>query len=129
MPLGIFVGTLFVGLAAIAPSFPLAFAAVVVSGLGVAAFHPEGSRYANYLSGARRATGMSLFSLGGNAGFALGPGPGDARRRCCSGSPGALLVAIPGALVALWIAAELPRLRSFQPEKGAMRARLARRRR
>ena len=43
------------------------------SGLGVAAFHPEGSRFANYVSGARRASGMSLFSVGGNVGFALGP--------------------------------------------------------
>jgi FSR family fosmidomycin resistance protein-like MFS transporter len=39
----------------------------------VAAFHPEGSRFANYVSGARRASGMSLFSVGGNIGFALGP--------------------------------------------------------
>jgi FSR family fosmidomycin resistance protein-like MFS transporter len=120
MPLGIFLGTLFVGVAAIAPSFPLAFAAVVVSGLGVAAFHPEGSRYANYLSGSRRATGMSLFSLGGNAGFALGPAfvtPAV----LLLGLPGALLVAIPGALVALWIAAELPRLRAFRPAPGTIR--------
>ena len=120
MPLGIFVGTLFVGLAAIAPNFPLAFAAIVVSGLGVAAFHPEGSRYANYLSGSRRATGMSLFSLGGNAGFALGPAL-VTPAVLLLGLSGTLLVAIPGALVAIWIATELPRLRSFQPEKGAMR--------
>jgi MFS transporter, FSR family, fosmidomycin resistance protein len=121
MPLGIFLGTLFVGLAAIAPSFPLAFAAVVVSGLGVAAFHPEGSRYANYLSGTRRATGMSLFSVGGNAGFALGPAL-VTPAVLLLGLPGALLIAVPGALVATWIAAELPRLRSFQPAPGAKRA-------
>ena len=41
--------------------------------LGVAAFHPEGARYANYASGSRRGTGMSFFSVGGNVGFALGP--------------------------------------------------------
>lgn len=121
MPLGIFLGTLFVGLAAIAPSFPLAFAAVVVSGLGVAAFHPEGSRYANYLSGSRRATGMSLFSVGGNAGFALGPAL-VTPAVLLLGLSGALLVAVPGALVAVWIAAELPRLRSFRPAPGAKRA-------
>ena len=128
MPLGIFIGTLFVGLAAIAPNFPLAFAAIVVSGLGVAAFHPEGSRYANYLSGSRRATGMSLFSLGGNAGFALGPAL-VTPAVLLLGLSGTLLVAIPGALVAIWIAAELPRLRSFQPGAGRAARRLARRRR
>ena len=31
--------------------------AVGIGGLGVAAFHPEGARYANYASGARRGTG------------------------------------------------------------------------
>ena len=62
----------------IAPSYGLTFAAVVLSGIGVASFHPEGSRFANYVSGARRSSGMSLFSVGGNIGFALGPGAGHA---------------------------------------------------
>jgi FSR family fosmidomycin resistance protein-like MFS transporter len=114
MPVGVFAGALGVGLAAVAPSFPLAFAAVVLGGLGVAAFHPEGSRYANYLSGERRATGMSFFSLGGNAGFALGPAL-VTPAVVLFGLPGALLLTIPGALIALWVARELPRLRTFHP--------------
>src|SRR5436190_13559410 len=73
MPLGPALGGLGVALAGIAPSYGLTFAAIVLSGLGVAAFHPEGSRFANYVSGTRRASGMSLFSVGGNIGFALGP--------------------------------------------------------
>ncbi len=73
MPLGPLVAGIGVGLAGIAGSYPLTFAAVVLSGIGVASFHPEGSRFANYVSGARRSSGMSLFSVGGNVGFALGP--------------------------------------------------------
>jgi FSR family fosmidomycin resistance protein-like MFS transporter len=118
MPLGILLACSGVALAAVAPTFALAFLATIASGLGVAAFHPEGSRYANYLSGSRRATGMSLFSLGGNAGFALGPvlvTPAVA----LLGLPGALLLVIPGAAVALWIAIELPRLHDFRPRPGA----------
>jgi MFS transporter, FSR family, fosmidomycin resistance protein len=46
---------------------------VILSGLGIAAFHPEGSKFAAYASGSRRASGMSLFSVGGNIGYALGP--------------------------------------------------------
>ena len=42
-------------------------------GLGVAAFHPEGSKFAAYTSGEKRASGMSAFSIGGNIGYALGP--------------------------------------------------------
>ena len=48
-------------------------AGLLVGGVGVAAFHPEGARFASYVSGSRPATGMSFFSVGGNAGFALGP--------------------------------------------------------
>ena len=49
-------------------AYPATVAAVIVSGLGVAAFHPEGARYANYVSRGQRGRGMSMFSLGGNAG-------------------------------------------------------------
>ena len=73
MPLGPALGGLGVALIGIAPSYAFTFAAVLLSGIGVAAFHPEGSRFANYVSGARRSSGMSLFSVGGNIGFALGP--------------------------------------------------------
>src|SRR5207248_2693672 len=73
MPLGPALGGLGVALAGFTSTYALTFAAIVLSGIGVAAFHPEGSRFANYVSGARRASGMSLFSVGGNVGFALGP--------------------------------------------------------
>lgn len=46
---------------------------VVVSGLGVAAFHPEAARVANRIAGRNRATGLAWFMVGGNAGFAAGP--------------------------------------------------------
>ena len=73
MPLGPFLGGLGVALAGLAPNYGLTFAAIVVSGIGVAAFHPEGSRFSNYFAGKRRASGMSWFTLGGYLGFAMGP--------------------------------------------------------
>ncbi|MDX6376329.1 MAG: transporter, family, fosmidomycin resistance protein, partial [Gaiellaceae bacterium] len=57
---------------ALAPNYPLALLAIFVAGLGVAAYHPEASRLAAALSGPQRGTGMSLFSVGGNLGFACG---------------------------------------------------------
>ena len=47
--------------------------ASLVGSLGVAAFHPEASKYAAWLSGDRRSTAMSVFSVGGNLGVAVGP--------------------------------------------------------
>src|SRR5262245_61543676 len=55
------------------PSYAIVLAAFGLSGLGVAAFHPEAARKANLASGDRRTTGMSFFSIGGGLGFALAP--------------------------------------------------------
>lgn len=46
---------------------------VALSGLGIAAYHPEGFKTARSFTGEKTATGMSVFSVGGNAGMALGP--------------------------------------------------------
>jgi MFS transporter, FSR family, fosmidomycin resistance protein len=73
MPLGVLVGGVGIAATGLVSSYALTLAAVAVSGLGVAAFHPEGARYANSVSGDRAAAGMSVFAVGGNAGFALGP--------------------------------------------------------
>jgi len=93
----------------------------VVSGLGVAAFHPEASRYANYVSGARRATGMSLFSVGGNAGFALGPVV-VTPLVLLLGLPGVLVAGLLPVLMALAVWRELPRLRGFRPAPAGVTA-------
>jgi FSR family fosmidomycin resistance protein-like MFS transporter len=115
MPLGPALGGLGIALAGFTPTYGLTFAAIVLSGVGVAAFHPEGSRFANYVSGARRASGMSLFSVGGNVGFALGP---------VLITPLVLVFGLHGvafALVPTWVMAavlihELPRLQSFRTD-------------
>ena len=64
------------------------------AGIGIAAYHPEGAKFAAYASGRKRASGMSYFNIGGNTGYALGPIivtplvlwlglDGRARSRCC----------------------------------------------
>ena len=111
MPLGVALAAIGVGLAGVAPNFGLTAVAVGIGGLGVAAFHPEGARYANYASGTRRGTGMSLFSVGGNAGFALGPiliTPAV----LIFGLSGTLVVAVLPLLVAIFLAFELPKLKA-----------------
>jgi FSR family fosmidomycin resistance protein-like MFS transporter len=115
MPLGPALGGLGIALAGIAPSYGLVFAAILISGVGVAAFHPEGSRFANYVSGARRASGMSLFSVGGNVGFALGPVV-VTPALLAFGLQGTLLVLVPTWLMAAVLAHELPRLKRFRTD-------------
>jgi MFS transporter, FSR family, fosmidomycin resistance protein len=72
IPLGIAVGGVGMALASAASSYGLVIVFVVVAGFGTAAFHPEGSKFAAYASGRKRASGMSLFSIGGNLGYGLG---------------------------------------------------------
>ncbi len=47
--------------------------AVMVSGVGVAAFHPQGAQFVNRVAGEKKATAMSVFGVGGTLGFAIGP--------------------------------------------------------
>jgi FSR family fosmidomycin resistance protein-like MFS transporter len=114
LPGGVALAAAGIALAGVAGSYGLTFAVVVVSGLGVAAYHPEASRFANYVAGERRATAMSFFSVGGNAGFALGPVL-VTPLALAFGLGGTPLVAILPAAVAVLIVRELGRLKGFRP--------------
>lgn len=114
MPLGLLLAGAGISLVGVAPGYPLILLCVVASGVGIAAFHPEAARFANYVSGSRRATGMSFFSVGGNAGFALGPVLATPAV-LVFGLPGTLLLFVPAALMAAVLAFELPRLATFRP--------------
>jgi FSR family fosmidomycin resistance protein-like MFS transporter len=98
-----------VGLAGVAPSYGALLALVLASGLGVAAYHPEGYRTANQVAGARKATGLSLFSIGGNVGIALGP-LAVSLLVPRFGLPGTLGLLAPTLLVAGLLATILPTL-------------------
>jgi MFS transporter, FSR family, fosmidomycin resistance protein len=73
LPLGVVCAGLGVSLLAVPDHYPLVLALVTLSGLGVASFHPEGFKTARFFTGGKMATGLSVFSVGGNLGFALGP--------------------------------------------------------
>ena len=72
IPLGMSVAAAGVIASTLTDVFLLTLLALAISGLGVAAFHPEGARAARQAAG-ESARGMSVFALGGNVGFALGP--------------------------------------------------------
>ncbi|MFH8371010.1 MFS transporter [Streptomyces sp. NPDC018031] len=61
-----------IALSGLSGSYPLTLVCVAVSGIGVAAYHPESARVAR-LAGDGSHTAMSWFSLGGNIGFAAAP--------------------------------------------------------
>ncbi len=72
VPLGMSVAGAGIGLSGLSHYYWLTWLAVALSGIGVAAYHPESARLARLAArGSHEA--MSLFSMGGNVGFALGP--------------------------------------------------------
>lgn len=73
VPLGCAVCGLAMGSVLFMPSYALVIAAVILSGLGSAAFHPEALSATRAVSGEQKATGSSIFFFAGNLGFSLGP--------------------------------------------------------
>ncbi|MER7495252.1 MFS transporter [Streptomyces pharetrae] len=72
LPLAALAGGAGVALCGLGGSYALTLAAVALSGVGVAAYHPEAARVARLAAGGSH-TAMGWFSLGGNMGFALAP--------------------------------------------------------
>jgi len=94
-----------------ASSYEWLLAFTFLSGLGVAAFHPEGAKAAHLLSGTSKGKGVSFFVVGGSVGMAAGSlflavllanGPG----------PQLLLYIVPSLLIGIplfRVAAQVPR--------------------
>ncbi|HVD50089.1 MAG TPA: MFS transporter [Gaiellaceae bacterium] len=118
LPAGVAVAGIGIALAAAAPAYWLVLLLVVISGLGVAAYHPEGSKFAAYAGGRKRASAMSLFSIGGNVGYALGPTV-TTPLVLALGLTGGLLLSLPVLGVALALLLVSPYLARFAPEPGA----------
>jgi FSR family fosmidomycin resistance protein-like MFS transporter len=72
IPAGMTVAGLGVGAAGLFSSYLLTWLMFAASGLGIAAFHPEAARAARQAAG-NSTRAMSVFALGGNVGYALGP--------------------------------------------------------
>jgi MFS transporter, FSR family, fosmidomycin resistance protein len=116
LPVGVFLAGTGMGLAAAASSYTLCLVFVALSGLGTAAYHPEGSKFAAFVSGSRRASGMSLFSIGGNLGVAIGA-LSAAPVLLAFGREGGLLLALPAVVVAGMLVPALGYLQGFAPEE------------
>lgn len=107
---GLFVAGLGIGLAGLTDSYVLTWLAVALSGIGVAAYHPESSRSAREAAGAS-AQGMSVFAVGGNAGIAVAPVI-VTPILAVTGLSGTPILIIPAAIMALALLALARRART-----------------
>jgi FSR family fosmidomycin resistance protein-like MFS transporter len=116
IPVGLILAGGGVAALGVLPTMPLLFLAALISGIGVALFHPEAARFANWVAGERKASGMRWFTVGGNVGFAIGPAFA-AGAISLWGLPGTLAAAVPVTLIGLVVLLELPRLATFIPAR------------
>jgi FSR family fosmidomycin resistance protein-like MFS transporter len=88
------------------------FTAVAISGIGIAAFHPQAARIANRASGEKKGAGMSIFSVGGTLGFALGP---IITIACLLiwGLKGTLILIVPAIAMAILLASQTNNFQAF----------------
>jgi FSR family fosmidomycin resistance protein-like MFS transporter len=121
LPAGVALAGVGMALVAASTSYWACLVFVTISGLGTAAYHPEGSKFAAYVSGRRRASGMSLFSIGGNLGVALGA-LSTAPLLLGFGRSGGLLLGVPALVVAALLVATMPYLSGFAPERARVKA-------
>lgn len=118
IPVGLSVAGLGVAAAGLLPSYWLIFAAIAVSGLGVSAFHPEAARWTRYFGGAHQGTAMSVFAVGGNVGFAVGPLM-ITPIMVGFGVRGAVVLTIPVLIMSLILLRQMPRMtRAREPRGG-----------
>lgn len=120
LPLGVLLGGLGIGIAGITSNYWFMAAAVAISGIGIAAFHPEGARLANKFAGRNKATSVSTFAAGGNIGFAVGPII-TTELLLVFGLKGTIILCIPAIIMSLILLSQLKsfslKLQSVSEEK------------
>ena len=73
LPAGLAVAGLGLGAVGFTTRYPVTLGAVALCSAGIATYHPEGARWARRACGARVTADMSVFSVGGGVGYAIGP--------------------------------------------------------
>lgn len=70
---GILMSAVGAAMLGVSPHYVVLLTLAVIGGLGTAVYHPQAAAMVSAVAGPRKATMMSLYLMGGNIGFALGP--------------------------------------------------------
>lgn len=117
MAAGIFLAGVGMAGVGVLPNYPLIMTSAMLSGIGVAMFHPEGGRLGNLTAGEQKGKGMSIFAVGGKLGFTFGPLVATAAITLW-GLPGTLIFIIPSTLCAAILLSQNKALLSYSnPDK------------
>jgi FSR family fosmidomycin resistance protein-like MFS transporter len=92
----------------------------VVSGIGIAAYHPEAARLVNFAAGTKKGTAMSLFGVGGTMGFAIGPLL-ITTALLQWGLKGSLILIVPVTIMSLVMASQFSTFESLEADRNRQR--------
>lgn len=102
MGVGILMSGWGVGLIGFFDSYTAMLIGIAVSSIGLALYHPDGGRMANFVSGSAKGKGVSNFSFGGNLSGFIGP-VATVFAVSQFGMRGTIILTIPTTLMAIWI--------------------------
>jgi FSR family fosmidomycin resistance protein-like MFS transporter len=102
LPAGIALTISAISFAGSVPSILLLALCIVIGGLGSSIMHPEAGKYSSMLAGARKASGISIFQIGGQIGYSIGPAI-VALLYARYGTNGTLLLLAPGLIAVGWL--------------------------
>jgi FSR family fosmidomycin resistance protein-like MFS transporter len=112
--LSVATATIGIAVTGVMPAYPAFLAMVVIGGIGVAGFHPQGYKIVGSYAGRSSALATSWFLVGGNVGVALGPIVGTTLV-LAFGAAGTLGLAPVGLAIAGYLWWAVPRWTSVAP--------------
>ena len=110
-PIGPLVSGLAIAAIPFTTNYWLIFLCSMLSGVGSAFYHPEAARMVNGLAGDQKGRALGTFSVGGNAGFAVGPMV-SGFFAYVAGIEGLVVFGIVNTVIALLLYHQIPRVRA-----------------
>ncbi len=113
LSLGLLLAGLGLALTGLSHSYHMIILLAVLSGIGIAAYHPEAARLANFAAGPKKGAAMSLFGVGGTLGFAIGPLLAT-MAMLNWGLKGTLVLIVPVTIMALTMTTQFPAFEALE---------------
>ncbi|WP_300462958.1 MFS transporter [Desulfobacula sp.] len=101
-----------IGMTGLCTNYPLIMMLAIISGIGIAAYHPEAARLVNFAAGHQKNTAMSFFGVGGTVGFTIGPLL-ITTALLQWGLNGTLLLILPVSIMAIVMTTQFPQLKQL----------------
>lgn len=115
LPGGLLLAGLGLALTGLVEGYPSILLLGIVSGIGIAAYHPEAARLVNFAAEDNKGAAMSLFGVGGTIGFTVGPLI-VTTAMLQWGLEGTLVLIIPVSIMSLVMIFHLPMFASLEAD-------------